>query len=111
MIDDEISREFENSGAIPAGQLGSRLPFLSVFGDLGSQLKCSLEQLELESKRLQIAPLEGRDWFDLLIRKLLPQLADNSFLIVAVVGGTNIGKSVVFNHIAGFRASSSSPLA
>jgi hypothetical protein len=32
-------------------------------------------------------------------------------LIVAVVGGTNIGKSVVFNHIAGFRASSSSPLA
>jgi hypothetical protein len=111
MIDDEISREFENSGAIPAGQLGSRLPVLSVFGDLGSELKCSLEQLEFESKRLQIAPLEGRDWFDLLIRKLLPQLADHSFLIVAVVGGTNIGKSVVFNHIAGFRASSSSPLA
>jgi hypothetical protein len=42
---------------------------------------------------------------------LLPQLTDDAYLIVAVVGGTNIGKSVVFNHIAGFRASSSSPLA
>ena len=56
-------------------------------------------------------PLAGRDWFDLLTRKLLPQLTDGAYLIVAVVGGTNIGKSVVFNHIAGFRASASSPLA
>ena len=84
---------------------------LSSFGSLGRQLAQALDRLEAQSKSLQLEPLAGRDWFDLLVRKLLPQLEDNPYLIVAVVGGTNIGKSVVFNHIAGFRASSSSPLA
>lgn len=84
---------------------------LAEFGRLGRELSLSLSQLERQSLPLKLAPLAGRDWYDLLIRKLLPQLNDNSHLIVAVVGGTNIGKSVVFNHIAGFRASSSSPLA
>ena len=32
-------------------------------------------------------------------------------LIVAVVGGTNIGKSVIFNHLAGETASAATPLA
>ena len=55
--------------------------------------------------------MEGREWYELLTGKLIPQLTDDAFLIVAVVGGTNIGKTVVFNHIAGSRASSTSPLA
>ena len=84
---------------------------LSTFALLARQLNAALNQLELQCKPLRLNPLEGRDWFDLLVRKLLPQLTDHAYLIVAVVGGTNIGKSVVFNHIAGFRASSSSPLA
>ena len=84
---------------------------LSSFASLARQLGAALNQLEEQSKPLKLKPLEGRDWFDLLVRKLLPQLTDDAYLIVAVVGGTNIGKSVVFNHIAGFRASSSSPLA
>ena len=84
---------------------------LSSFGLLVERLSNALNRLEQQAKPLQLEPLAGRDWFDLLVRKLLPQLKDNAYLIVAVVGGTNIGKSVVFNHIAGFRASSSSPLA
>ena len=84
---------------------------LAAFAALGRKLSLSLAELEKQSQPLQMAPLEGRDWYDLLVRKLLPQLEDHAYLIVAVVGGTNIGKSVVFNHIAGFRASSSSPLA
>ena len=84
---------------------------LSSFALITRQLAVALRQLEDQSKSLQIEPLAGRDWYDLLIRKLLPQLTDDAYLVVAVVGGTNIGKSVVFNHIAGFRASSSSPLA
>lgn len=84
---------------------------LSSFAELARQLSVALKLLELQSRTLRIDPLEGREWYDLLVRKLLPQLTDNAYLIVAVVGGTNIGKSVVFNHIAGFRASSSSPLA
>lgn len=89
----------------------SQTPSLSDFERLGRDLSLALSQLERQSLPLKLASLAGRDWYDLLIRKLLPQLEDNSHLIVAVVGGTNIGKSVVFNHIAGFRASSSSPLA
>lgn len=84
---------------------------LSELASLVSQLAVSLSRLEQASATLQLPPLAGREWFDLLLRKLIPQLNDDPYLIVAVVGGTNIGKSVVFNHIAGFRASASSPLA
>ena len=84
---------------------------LSSFGVLAEQLNHALSQLCLRSSPLQMPPLDSHDWFNLLVRKLLPQLSDDAYLIVAVVGGTNIGKSVVFNHIAGFRASASCPLA
>ncbi len=70
-----------------------------------------LHELQHAASMLQTKPLEGREWFDLLRQKLLPQLGSDAWLVVAVVGGTNIGKSVVFNHLAGYRASSSSPLA
>ena len=56
-------------------------------------------------------PLEGQEWYELLRQKLVPQLGEQAFLVVAVVGGTNIGKSVIFNHLAGCKASASSPLA
>ncbi len=75
------------------------------------RLYAGIEQLAGCVSALGLAPLEGREWYELLVRKLLPQLADESYLVVAVVGGTNIGKSVVFNHIAGQRASATSPLA
>lgn len=81
------------------------------FAALTRQLGTALVELEQRAAALRIKPLAGRDWYDLLVRKLLPQLTEDAYLIVAVVGGTNIGKSVVFNHIAGFRASASSPLA
>lgn len=75
------------------------------------QLSRAVGALHARCADSQWAPLAGRDWYELLARKLLPQLSDQSFLVVAVVGGTNIGKSVVFNHLAGFRASATSPLA
>lgn len=71
---------------------------------------CLLE-LERAASLLKLQPLQGREWFELLRQKLLAQLSDDAFLVVAVVGGTNIGKSVVFNHIACSRASATSPLA
>jgi hypothetical protein len=67
--------------------------------------------LERKCDGLLLAPLAGREWYEILQRKLAPQLADEPFLVAAVVGGTNIGKSAIFNHIAGCRASASSPLA
>jgi len=60
---------------------------------------------------LGVGPPQGREWFDLLQRKLLPQLQGPPLLIVAIVGGTNIGKSLVFNHLAGETASAATPLA
>jgi hypothetical protein len=70
-----------------------------------------LKTLEQQAALLQIPELAGREWFEVLRQKLVPQLGDDSFLVVAVVGGTNIGKSVIFNHLAGCRASASSPMA
>ena len=99
----------DSSQPLPQKEIGTKA--LSSFGSLGRRLSSALTRLEQESLPLQLQTLEGREWFDLLVRKLLPQLDDSSYLIVAVVGGTNIGKSVIFNHIAGFRASASSPLA
>ena len=75
------------------------------------ELHESLGELEKQAELLQIAKLRDRDWYGLLTDKLLPQLSNNAFLVVAVVGGTNIGKSVTFNHLAGERSSATSPLA
>ena len=53
----------------------------------------------------------GQSWYELLRRKLLPQLDVEPLLVVGIVGGTNIGKSLLFNHLAGEVASGVSPLA
>lgn len=74
-------------------------------------MRTAVEELERACGLLQIDPLQQREWYELLRQKLLPQLRDDAFLVVAVVGGTNIGKSVIFNHIAGYQASATSPLA
>ncbi|MEJ7593367.1 MAG: GTPase [Planctomycetaceae bacterium] len=71
----------------------------------------ALMELERGAALLQPVPLVEREWFELLRQKLVPQLGEQAFLVVAVVGGTNIGKSVIFNHLAGSRASATSPLA
>ncbi|NQV27241.1 MAG: 50S ribosome-binding GTPase [Rhodopirellula sp.] len=70
-----------------------------------------LSELEQQCSVLQVEKLGTFEWFQLLEQKLLPQLSDDAFLVAAVVGGTNIGKSVLFNHLAGSRASATSPLA
>jgi hypothetical protein len=75
------------------------------------QLHRSLVALEKRSDVLQLDGLRQSEWFQLLEQKLLPQMTDSAFLVAAVVGGTNLGKSVVFNHLAGTRASATSPLA
>ena len=38
-------------------------------------------------------------------RSFLPQVTEAPYLVVAVAGGTNIGKSTMFNHLVGFPAS------
>ncbi len=76
-----------------------------------ARLARAIEALAPLAARLGLPQPLDREWFELLDRKLLPQLQGPPLLIVAVVGGTNIGKSVVFNHLAGEMASASTPLA
>ncbi len=84
---------------------------LSEIARLIHELHPAVRALERAAQPLELPGLDGREWYELLATKLVPQLGDDTFLIVAVAGGTNIGKTVVFNHIAGSRASSTSPLA
>lgn len=79
--------------------------------DVVTRLHQSVLELSRQTEQAELPGLPGREWYELLTRRLEPQLGNDSFLIVAVVGGTNIGKSVIFNHIAGERISATSPMA
>lgn len=77
------------------------------------ELMSTVSRLESASglDLLGLTPASDREWHRVLRQKLVPQLGAESWLVVAVTGGTNIGKSSIFNHLAGCRASASSPLA
>ncbi|MCA9083718.1 MAG: GTPase domain-containing protein [Planctomycetaceae bacterium] len=93
-----------------APENASTLSFEKI-SDAVRRLCDGLPKLQAQARLLQPDDLEGQEWFELLRQKLVPQLGQQSWLVVAVVGGTNIGKSVIFNHLAGHRASATSPLA
>ncbi|MEZ6040635.1 MAG: GTPase domain-containing protein [Planctomycetaceae bacterium] len=111
-----MSDQLSNRDQIPAstssdaGQAHGQSVFQSCAVTV-QLLLSALTKLESSAQFLQAKPLDTREWFDLLRQKLAPQLGEQAWLVVAVVGGTNIGKSVVFNHLAGCKASASSPLA
>lgn len=71
----------------------------------------ALDNLAGQAVALGLSTPHGQPWHDLLTRKLAAQLDLPPALICAVVGGTNIGKSAVFNQLAGEEASAVSPLA
>lgn len=71
----------------------------------------SVNSLAREAGALGLAGPAGQPWHELLTRKLAAQLELPPALICAVVGGTNIGKSAIFNQLAGEVASAVSPLA
>ena len=75
------------------------------------QLDAALAALGPVASRVGVDPPEDEQWYELLRFKLLPQLDVEPLLVVGIVGGTNIGKSVLFNHLAGEVASGVSPLA
>lgn len=74
-----------------------------------SDLAAAARALEPLAAELGVASPKASDWHGALFQKLLPQVEQPPFLIVAVAGGTNTGKSVVFNHLAGGSVSRSHP--
>jgi hypothetical protein len=71
----------------------------------------ALAVLRPQAQEIGVASPERDEWHQLLLHKLKPQSFGAPPLVVAVVGGTNIGKSAIFNQLAGEDASSVSPLA
>lgn len=82
-----------------------------TFSDNVKALCGALERLQPIAARLGVPSPAGEEWYELLTHKLLPQVGAEPLLVVAIVGGTNIGKSVIFNHLTGEEASGVSPLA
>jgi hypothetical protein len=75
------------------------------------RLDRALVALEQVAAAAGVPSPSGQEWCELLRNKLRPQLELPPLLVVAIVGGTNIGKSLIFNQLAGEVASASSPLA
>jgi hypothetical protein len=71
----------------------------------------ALAALQPAAESIGVPGPRDQEWFALLTNKLLPQLDLPPLLIVAIIGGTNIGKSAIFNHLAGENASAVTPLA
>lgn len=82
-----------------------------AWADQVCQLDVALSRLEPKAVHLGVPSPVTTNWYQLLDRKLVPQLRSEPLLVVGVVGGTNIGKSVLFNQLAGEVASAVSPLA
>ena len=70
-----------------------------------TDLAGAVSRLEAEATPLGVSSPSLTAWHANLFQKLKPQIAESPYLIVAVAGGTNIGKSTVFNHLVGFPAS------
>src|SRR6516225_7069206 len=70
-----------------------------------ADLAGEVSRLAAEATSLGVPSPSSTAWHADLFQKLLPQLAEAPYLIVAIAGGTNTGKSTVFNHLAGFPAS------
>ena len=69
------------------------------------RLERSLNLLVPHVTSMGVDSPHNSEWYSLLRKKLVPQLSRRSHLVVAVTGGTNTGKSVIFNHLAGENAS------
>ena len=79
----------------------SSVPTYRSFATQVQRLDRALAALEPQAAAAGVASPAGQEWFDLLHNKLLAQLDLPPLLVVAIVGGTNIGKSVIFYHLSG----------
>ncbi|MGL4943411.1 MAG: GTPase [Thermoguttaceae bacterium] len=80
-------------------------------GDVLRRLDVALERLVCVATEWGVASPAEQPWWTLLHQKLLPQLAVKPLLVVAVMGGTNTGKSLLFNHLVGEAMSGVDPCA
>ncbi len=76
------------------------------------QLAAAVDGLAESARVMRLPPAEAQAWHGELFDKLRPQLdEEHPVLVVAVTGGTNTGKSTLFNHLAGSEISKAEPWA
>ena len=73
------------------------------------ELAGALSRLEAEATLLGVPSPGSTAWHADLFQRLLPQVSRGFYLIVAVAGAANVGKSTVFNHLVGVPASGVKP--
>ncbi|MBR6437320.1 MAG: 50S ribosome-binding GTPase, partial [Thermoguttaceae bacterium] len=84
---------------------------LKQLHDKIEQLCSLIPQLDEYAQLVQAESSVDAPWRDSLLSKLRVQSREDSPLIVAIAGGTNIGKSTIFNHLAQDNASGITPRA
>ena len=88
---------------------------VSEFDIVAGQIRdlcTAVEQLEHDAADLGVtANIQTANWHQSLFQHLRPRIEGQPYLLVAVVGGTNTGKSMVFNQLAGASASRVSHIA
>ena len=78
----------------------SNLAYTSWAGRIRELAAC-VRQLEPLADAMHLSLHRERGWYGELFQKLVPQIDEQPVLVVAVVGGTNTGKSTLFNYLVG----------
>ncbi len=78
----------------------SNLAYNSWAGRIRELAAC-VRQLEPLADAMHLSLPRERGWYGELFQKLVPQIDEKPVLVVAVVGGTNTGKSTLFNYLVG----------
>jgi hypothetical protein len=83
-----------------------------TFSELLRDLIAAIERIQLEGADLgATAGIHAANWHRSLFQHLRPRIEGQPYLLVAVVGGTNTGKSMIFNQLAGANVSRVSHIA
>lgn len=81
----------------------------TAWADCIRKLCSCVEVLEPVAEAMGVEDPHGTDWHGVLFGKLRPQLDHEPVLVAAVCGGTNTGKSLITNMLAGSEISRSVP--
>lgn len=84
---------------------------LATWNDAVRALCAALERLRPAAEAVGVPSPAESEWYQLLFRKLRPQCSAETPVVAAIVGGTNIGKSALFNQLAEEEAGAVTPLA
>jgi hypothetical protein len=76
-------------------------PLGEILADFEAVVGRFRNALSTEQAVLDVVFSDAKEWLNLLTYKLVPHLAGEGCLIAAVTGGTNTGKSTVFNLLLG----------